>query len=238
MYEQDTAEPAGAVPRTVVLHRLPARSLGERAYLLIRDQIVTLRLPPGSVIEEASLRQELGLGRTPIREALQRLAHERLVTSVPHRGWFVTDVNVIDLARITELRVELEAYAGRLAAERATPDDQALVEELRGELEVLREVEPGPLLQLDQRIHRAIWRASHNRFLEAACEQHFTHSLRHWFLVLDLVRLWEAVAEHRQLLDAITSRDPARAEEAMRRHVMDFEAEVRRVLWAGTEGGE
>jgi DNA-binding GntR family transcriptional regulator len=75
-------------------------------------------------------------------------------------------------------------------------------------------------------------------FLEDACEQHFTHSLRHWFLVLRLVRLREFVAEHRLLLDAIVARDPTRAEEAMRRHVIDFEGEVRRVLWTGTEGGE
>ncbi|TME82248.1 MAG: GntR family transcriptional regulator, partial [Chloroflexi bacterium] len=111
--------------QTVVLQSASARSQGERAYLLIRDQIVTLRLAPGSVIEEARLRQELGLGRTPIREALQRLAHENLVTFVPHRGTFVSDINLTNLHRLTEVRTEMEGYAARLAAERATARDRA-----------------------------------------------------------------------------------------------------------------
>jgi DNA-binding GntR family transcriptional regulator len=217
-------------PRTVVLHRLSARSLSERAYLLIRDQIVTLKLPPGSVIEETRLRQELSLGRTPIREALQRLAHERLVTNVPHRGWFVTDINVTDLGRVTELRVELEGYAARLAAERATADDLAAMAALVAEVEDLEVMAPDLLMQLDQRIHRAVWQASHNRFLEDACEQHFTHSLRHWFLVLPRLHMRETVIGQRTLLDAVLARDPTRAEAALRRHVIEFEQEVRRVL--------
>jgi DNA-binding GntR family transcriptional regulator len=230
MYQRDAE-----APRTVVLHRLSGRSLAERAYLLIRDRIVTLQLAPGSVIEEAALREQLQLGRTPIREALQRLALERLVTSVPNRGWFVTDVNVVDLARVAELRVELEGYAARLAAERAGPDDLAALDRLREEVADMGDVESDLVMQLDQRVHRAVWRASRNRFLEDACEQQFTHSLRHWFLVLRHVRLREAVAEHSELFDAIVAHDGGRAEEAMRSHVADFDAEVRRVLWAGAE---
>src|SRR2546423_11321626 len=71
--------------QTVVLQSASARSQGERAYLLIRDQIVTLSLAPGSVIEEARLRQELGLGRTPIREALHRLPDGNPGPLGPHR---------------------------------------------------------------------------------------------------------------------------------------------------------
>ncbi len=76
-----------------------ARSQSEEAYLRIRERIVSLDMPPGSVVNESRLRQELKIGRTPIREALQRLARENLVRSVPHRGTFVTDVNITDLAR-------------------------------------------------------------------------------------------------------------------------------------------
>jgi DNA-binding GntR family transcriptional regulator len=221
---------AGAPLRTVVLPRLPARSLSERAYLLIRDRIVTLALQPGSVIEENALRQELGLGRTPIREALQRLASERLVSSVPHRGWFVTDVNITDLGRVTELRVELEGYAAHLAAQRATPVQLAAMRDLAQDLGELADTGHELLMNLDQRIHRLVWSASGNRYLEDACEVQFTHSLRHWFLVIHLVQLRAAVAEHRSVLEAIVARDPARAEETMRRHVTGFEREVRRVL--------
>src|ERR1700737_5592200 len=81
-----------------------ARSQSEEAYLRIRDRIVSLDMPPGSVVNESRLREELKIGRTPIREALQRLSRENLVKSVPHRGTFVTDVNITDLARITEGR--------------------------------------------------------------------------------------------------------------------------------------
>ena len=82
-----------------------ARSQSEEAYLRIRDRIVSLDMPPGSVVNESKLRGDLNIGRTPIREALQRLARENLVRSIPHRGTFVTDVNITDLARITEVRV-------------------------------------------------------------------------------------------------------------------------------------
>src|SRR2546423_13643428 len=140
--------------QTVVLQSTSARSQGERAYLLIRDQIVTLRLAPGSVIEEAGLRQELGLGRTPIREALQRLAHENLVTFVPHRGTFVSDINLPYLHRLTEVRTELDGYAAPLAAERGTARGRAQMQVMVTELSTIHEPDVHHLIRLDQRIHR------------------------------------------------------------------------------------
>ncbi len=217
--------------QTVVLQSISARSQGERAYLLIRDQIVTLRLAPGSVIEEAGLRRELGLGRTPIREALQRLAHENLVTFVPHRGTFVSDINLTDLHRLTEVRTEMEGYAARLAAERATARDRAQMDALMAELSAIDEADVHNLMRLDQRIHRLVYQATRNPFLQAMLEESFNLSLRIWFLGLDRgVRLKEAVEEHRQLLDAIVSRDAPRAESVMRQHVAGFEHAIRKVL--------
>jgi len=216
---------------TVVLQSASVRSQGERAYLLIRDQIVTLRLAPGAVIEEAHLRQELGLGRTPIREALQRLAHENLVTFVPHRGTFVCDINLTDLHRLTEVRVEMEGYAARLAAERGSAGDRAAMEALMQELETIDESDVHALIRLDQRIHRQVYRATRNAFLQAMLEESFNLSLRIWFLGLDRgVRLKEAVEEHRQLLDAIVSRDAEKAEAVMRQHITGFEHAIRKVL--------
>jgi DNA-binding GntR family transcriptional regulator len=216
---------------TVVLQSASVRSQGERAYLLIRDQIVTLKLAPGAVIEEAHLRQELGLGRTPIREALQRLAHENLVTFVPHRGTFVCDINLTDLHRLTEVRVEIEGYAARLAAERGSAGDRAAMEALMQELETIDESDAHTLIRLDQRIHRQVYRATRNAFLQAMLEESFNLSLRIWFLGLDRgVRLKEAVEEHRQLLDAIVSRDARKAEAVMRQHITGFEHAIRKVL--------
>src|SRR3989442_6521035 len=111
------------------------RSQSEGAYQRVLERIVCLEMPPGSVVNEARLREELKIGRTPIREALQRLARENLVRSIPHRGTFVTDVNITDLARITEVRVVLESHAARLAAEKLSAADRDAIKEL---LELVR----------------------------------------------------------------------------------------------------
>src|SRR4029078_13308068 len=91
----------------------------DRAYLAIRGLIVSLELPPGAVIDERELMQQLGLGRTPVREALRQLAQEQLVEVFPRRGMFVTGVDVRDLARISEVRLALDPQAQPLGAPRA-----------------------------------------------------------------------------------------------------------------------
>lgn len=211
-----------------VAERVETRSQSEEAYARILDCIVSLEMPPGSVVNEARLREELSIGRTPIREALQRLARENLVRSVPHRGTFVTDVNITDLARITEVRVVLEAHAARLAAEKLHTTDREVIEEL---VELLRRgyvTDQRDLMQLDQRIHRAIYRAARNPFLEATLERYFNLSLRLWYLVIDReVRLREAVDEHVELMRAVLAGDGDEAADIMRKHVVGFEREIR-----------
>lgn len=206
------------------------RSQSELAYRRILERIVSLDMPPGSVVNEAKLREDLGIGRTPIREALQRLARENLVRSIPHRGTFVTDINITDLARITEVRVVLEAHAARLAAEKLSTTDRAAIE---GLLELVggHVTDPRELMRLDQLIHRTVYRAARNPFLEATLERYFNLSLRLWYLVLDReVRLREAVDEHGELLRAILAGDGELAETIMRKHVIGFEREIRKHL--------
>jgi DNA-binding GntR family transcriptional regulator len=191
-------------------------------------------MPPGSVVNETRLREDLQIGRTPIREALQRLARENLVRSIPHRGTFVTDVNITDLARITEVRVVLESHAARLAAEKLSGGDreaiERLIEVLRGE----RLSDQHELMRLDQEVHRRIYHATRNPFLESTLERYFNLSLRLWYLVLDReVRLREAVDEHVELLKAVLAGDGSRAEEIMRKHVIGFEREIRKILVEG-----
>ncbi len=214
-------------------NRVPeaARSQSEEAYRQIRDRIVCLDMPPGSVVDEGRLRDQLEIGRTPIREALQRLAWENLVRSVPHRGTFVTDVNITDLARITEVRVILESHAARLAAERSGPNDSRVISDLLERLEAVELTNSRDLMQLDQEIHRQIYRSARNSFLENTLDRYFNLSLRLWYLVLDHgVRLREAVEEHVELLRAVLAGDGDAAEECMRRHVIGFEREIRKVL--------
>ena len=213
-----------------VAERVAAGSQSEEAYRRILERIVSLEMRPGSVVNEARLREELKIGRTPIREALQRLARENFVRCVPHRGTFVTDVNITDLARITEVRVVLEAHAARLAAEKLSKADRQAIEGLRdllgGAVSDQRE-----LMRLDQLVHRTIHRAARNPFLEATLERYFNLSLRLWYLVLDgEVRLREAVDEHIELLRAILAGDGDLAETIMRKHVTGFEREIRKHL--------
>ena len=154
--------------------------------------------------------------------------------SIPHRGTFVTDVNITDLARITEVRVVLESHAARLAAEKHTGADGQTIGELLELLRRGRVTDQRDLMQLDQQIHRLVYRTAHNPFLEATLERYFNLSLRLWYLVLDReVRLREAVDEHGELLQAILAGDGQRAEDIMRRHVSGFEREIRKVLVEG-----
>src|SRR5919108_4891623 len=100
----------------------PASLFADRAYHELRDRIVTLRLPPGTVLREDALMRELAVGRTPLREAVKRLALENLVAVQPRRGTFVTPVESADIVHITEVRAELEGYAAELAALRMDGD--------------------------------------------------------------------------------------------------------------------
>ena len=202
-------------------------SLADKAYHAIRGLIVSLELAPGTVIDERSLIERLEIGRTPVREALRRLAHERLVEVYPRRGMFVTGVDVRELARLSEVRVMLEPEAARLAAERATEADRAELTALIEELDA----GGSELMGLDERIHRAVYRAAHNDLLEATLEQDYVLALRIWSIALDRAHeLEEAVEAHRTLLEAINDGDGERAAETMRAHVQDFEQAMHRVL--------
>jgi DNA-binding GntR family transcriptional regulator len=206
-------------------------SLADRAYHAIREMIVSLDLRPGAVIDERALMGRLGIGRTPVREALRTLAQEGLVEVYPRRGMFVTSVEIRDLASLAEVRSVLESSAARLAAERATDDDRDAIAALLGELEKHDEFDQRELMALDERIHRQVYRAAHNEFLEASLEQYYVLALRIWYLALDQAReLEQAVLDHREILEAIREGNADGAEQAMRRHVNEFEETMRRVL--------
>jgi DNA-binding GntR family transcriptional regulator len=203
-----------------------ARSLADQAYVAIRNMIIMLELAPTEVISERELMERLGIGRTPVREALRRLAQEQLVEVFPRRGMFVTGVDVRDLARISEVRQALEPAAARLAAERATAAER---DELRALLlEIGTDVN---LIELDERIHRSVYRAAHNQLMATTLGQYYVLALRIWMIALDRAHgLEEAVEAHRDLLHAIVDGDGEGAAALMRAHVENFEQAMRRVL--------
>jgi len=140
---------------------------------------------------------------------------------------FVTGVDVRQLARLSEVRAVLEPEAARLAAERATDDDRARLDALLTELDAGTK----ELMQLDERIHRAVYRAARNDLLEATLEQYYALALRIWMLALERTQdLEEAVEAHRDLLEAIRDGDGVRAAQTMRDHVENFEQAMHRVL--------
>jgi DNA-binding GntR family transcriptional regulator len=205
-------------------------SLADQAYLVLRELIVSLELAPGDLVKEPELVARLGIGRTPVREALRRLSQERLIEVYPRRGMVVTTVDVRDLARLCEVRLALEPEAARLAAERATEADLDEITALLAELAGRRRRDDRTLIALDRRIHAAVYRASHNHFLEETLEEYYTHALRIWMLGLEKTGLSAAVHEHAELLGAILRGNAARAADLMREHIERFEEEMRDVL--------
>jgi DNA-binding GntR family transcriptional regulator len=216
-------------PVAVAVER--AESLAEKAYFAIRGLIVSLELPPGSVLNERALTERLGIGRTPVREALRRLAQEQLVEVFPRRGMFVSTVEIRDLASLCEVRDVLESHAARLAAERATEAERDELSALIAELDRSAALDQRALMALDERIHRTVYRCAHNTFLAATLEEYYMLALRIWHLALDQARELEAaVHSHRALLEAIRDGKGERAAEIMRRHVDDFETVMHQVL--------
>jgi len=202
--------------------------IAERAYRDLRDRVVTLRLPPGTVLREDELMAELGIGRTPLREAVKRLALEGFVAVQPRRGTYVTDVDAAEIIHITEVRAELEGYAAELAARRMDATARRRAESLLAQIERLgRGDDNEALMRLDERVHRLVWEASGNPYLIDTLERYFSLSLRVWYVVLDRVPgLGHAVHDQAELLRALSERDAQRARTIMREHVLAFQREI------------
>jgi DNA-binding GntR family transcriptional regulator len=205
--------------------------LADRAYVDLRDRLVTLRISPGAPLDEDELGRELGMGRTPVREAIKRLALENLVTVFPRRGTFASEINITDLAHISDVRTVLEGHAAARAAERMTPAQRDELEELLEELAGSRGSDLDAVMALDARVHRFIYRCAGNPFMEETLTRYFNLSLRIWHLVIDRVpALFSRVHEHDAVLRAIGDGDGARAREILAEHVAAFEREIRSVL--------
>ena len=202
--------------------------IADRAYEALRDRIVTLRLAPGTLLREDELMRELGIGRTPLREAIKRLAHENLVAVAPRSGTFVTSVDAADIIHISEVRAELEAQAAELAALRMDASTRERAKALLEEVQTLeRAADADALMRLDETIHRLAWEAARNPYLVETLERYFVLSKRIWYVVLDRVPgLGAVVFEQAQLLEAMLARDPARARALMHEHVLAFEREI------------
>ncbi len=207
-------------------------SLSEKAYEEIRHKIVTIALEPGAVIDEAQLREELEVGRTPIREALQRLALDQLVYIVPRRGMFVTDIAFSDLQRLFEVRIELEALAGQLASDRRTDEHLKMMASLFDQLNDLPDQTDNDILvKFDRLFHEVIYQAADNQFLQTTLESRYALSLRLWYYALDAVgSMRPAVDEHFQIYQAIENQHSGLASKLLRDHILSFQRKIQEVM--------
>ena len=142
-----------------------------------------LELPPGGAVSEAMLSERLGIGRTPIREALQRLARERLVQILPRRGVIVSDINVKAQLRLLEVRREIERLVARSAARRATPEERARFAELAAAFErASRTGDDVTFLRIDREFNELCLEAARNEFATTAMQLMASLSRRFWYL--------------------------------------------------------
>src|SRR3712207_3015108 len=165
----------------------PATSLADRAYVAIRDRLIMLDIRPGDPIDDEELVKALGVGRTPVREALKRLESDRLVVSYPRRGTFATGMDISDLAHISEIRAQLEPLAARRAAERVVRGGREELEELAAHIEQLdvTRVDRTELMRWDLAVHRSIYRAAANPHLEDVLIRYDNLATRIFCLFLD-----------------------------------------------------
>ncbi len=207
-------------------------SLSEQAYQQIRRMIITLEFEPGDVLVEDDLRERTGIGRTPVREALQRLAREHFVDVVPRRGMFVTGVDVSELSTLLETRIVLEPYAARLAAARGTDEHwDAMAEVLASTTTV-----PDQLLAVDRRCHEIMWDAADNRFMLDPLDTLYAQGDRLWHLYLsDVSDMGHAVAEHDEILSALRNGDGDAAAELVEAHLRAFDEQIRAAVTAHLE---
>ncbi len=197
---------------------MKSQSLTDRAYSLIKTDIITCVLEPGQQIAQPQLAEQHGIGTTPVREALQRLAREGFVQPVPRFGYIVTPLTVCDVHEIYELRGIVESAAARLAAERGSGEDVARIAAaadfsyVYGDRQTILD-----FLARNAEFHRFIAVVAGNHRLADLISRLLDESARIFFLGIDILDMSEDVRdEHTSIARAILDRDPDRAEQIAR----------------------
>jgi len=158
-------------------------TLTEQAYAALEELIVHGELGPGELVSEAMLAEKLGIGRTPIREALQRLAREGLVTILPRKGILVADVNPRSQLLLLEVRREIERLLCRAAAERGTPEQRRQMQELAdGMDQTAKTGDDVVFMRLDLELNRLLVEAAHNDFAARSMKLLSGLSRRFWYM--------------------------------------------------------
>ncbi len=214
-----------------------AGTLKQIAYEALRGMILRGEIRPGEQVRESDLGGQLGISRTPLREALNQLENEGLVESQPHRGYFVTTVDLKTAGQLLDLRKMLDGYAVSLAVDAisdAGMDDLNAVMARLAEFEARADLPLEDLaeeVRVGMRIHEIIARETGDRFLIDTLKALYGRlSLLIWVDVLWVDR-WDLTrGEHKEIVDAIIARDKSRAVEAAERHVQRSIDDLQRVV--------
>lgn len=204
--------------------------LAERTHEALRTAILANWLPPGTSLSVPELARQLGVSRSPVREAVQRLIYEGLATHAPNRGAEVSRVDIEDLRDLYVVRELLEGLAARLATERLDADSLTMLREILEEHErvLASDADISAHIELDTRFHRAVRELADNKHLSAVLEPIVgrSHSALHsLWRSSDAPRL--ALDEHRQIVEAMVTGDPALAETAARQHISRLRIRLR-----------
>jgi DNA-binding GntR family transcriptional regulator len=184
-------------------------TLTERAYRQIEELIVILELAPETILSEQSLAQRLGIGRTPIREALQRLARDGLVVILPRRGILVSQINLKTQMRLLEVRRELERLMARSAAERATSEEASQFAGIARDMRrASDQADDMTFMRLDRALNELVSQAARNEFAARAMGLMHGLSRRFWYQhYREAGDLPLSARLHADLADAIARRD-------------------------------
>jgi GntR family transcriptional regulator, rspAB operon transcriptional repressor len=207
-------------------------ALHAQAYEQIKRAIITLRFRPGEYLNEAQISKLLGIGRTPVHQALNRLMLEGMVEVIPRKGIIVKAVSLNDVLEITDVRIINETYCARLAAARAEDEDIAEMGRILDESEkAAARSDTGRQMLLDSDFHSVLSRAARNAVLADVMRTLHDRSLRFWFISLrDRAHHVAVKEQHRAILEAIKARDPDAADNAIRRHIESFRTNIMRHL--------
>ena len=185
-------------------------SLADQAYDLLEEQLVSLALPPGTRLREKTLGELTGLGRTPVREAVQRLAAQGLLQVMPRKGLRVTPIRRRDLERVLEARRVLERLLVVKAAERATPDQRLALRSLAGHLERMGD-DLTAFLRFDRRLDELLASACANPYLVQALAPLHCHCRRLWIGQGSRPEASGSIGMHAALARAVADNDSAGA---------------------------
>jgi DNA-binding GntR family transcriptional regulator len=209
----------------------PASLLSESAYELLRSRLVKVEIMPGTRLNESDLKASLGLGASPVREAIRRLEFERLVAIYPRSGTFATDIALKDSRSVTEFRIEMEALAATLASKRGSKAEKDRLVELAESQYQTSDLQK--CIDLDAAFHRSMYRMTRNDYLADTLDIYFNLALRQWYFCSQVVQTpdWTGV-DHRPLAAAIAAQDVEAAARHIRDHVRHDSEQILGILTA------